>query len=83
MDRVKRLWRRVENVAKMRNCATKNSRTNSIKGGGGRECDNPPFGIRMVKTEDWSNTNLVVESRAIKIDREILKNEVVEELIVS
>ena len=54
---------------------------NSIKGGG--ECDNPPFGIRMIETEDWSNTNLVVESRAIKIDREILKNEVVEELIVS
>ena len=40
MDRVKRLWRRVENVVKMRNCATKNSRTNSIKGGGG-ECRNP------------------------------------------
>ena len=32
VDRVKRLWRRVENVAKMSNCATKNSRTNSIKG---------------------------------------------------
>ncbi|KAF3565321.1 hypothetical protein DY000_02014864 [Brassica cretica] len=44
-------------------------------------CDNPPFGIRMVETEDWSNINLVVESRAIKIDWEISKNEVVEELI--
>ncbi|WZZ27248.1 hypothetical protein YC2023_010649 [Brassica napus] len=29
----KDIWRRVENVAKMSNCATKNSRTNSIKGG--------------------------------------------------
>ena len=46
-------------------------------------CDNPPFEIRMVETEDWSNINLVVGSRAINIDREILKNEVVEELIVS
>ena len=33
--------------------------------------------------EDWSNINLVVESRAIRIDREVLKYEVVEELIVS
>ncbi|KAF2572418.1 hypothetical protein F2Q70_00003167 [Brassica cretica] len=48
-----------------------------------RRCDNPPFGIRMVETEDWSNINLVVESWAIKIDREISKNEVVEELIMS
>ena len=38
VDRVKRLWRRVENVVKMSNCATKNSRTNSIKGA---ECRNP------------------------------------------
>ena len=67
---------------KMSNCTTKNSRMNSIKGGGG-ECDNPPFGIRMVETEDWPNINLVVESRAINIDWEISKNEVVEELIVS
>ena len=49
----------------------------------GLHCDNPPFGIRMVKTEDWSNINLVVESQVIKIDREILKNEVVEKVIVS
>ncbi len=33
VDRVKRLWRRLENVVRMSNCATKNSRTNSIKGG--------------------------------------------------
>ena len=33
VDRVKRLWRRGENVVKTSNCATKNSRTNSIKGG--------------------------------------------------
>ena len=33
--------------------------------------------------EDWSSIYLVVESRAIRIDREILKNEVVEELILS
>ena len=33
VDRVKRLWRRVENVVMTSNCATKNSRTNSIKGG--------------------------------------------------
>ena len=32
VDRVKRLWRGVQNVVKMSNCATKNSRTNSIKG---------------------------------------------------
>ncbi|KAF3547052.1 hypothetical protein DY000_02008455 [Brassica cretica] len=37
----------------------------------------------MVETEDWSNINLVVESQAVKIDREISKNEVVEELIVA
>ncbi|KAF2578100.1 hypothetical protein F2Q68_00005239 [Brassica cretica] len=36
---------------------------------------------KMVETEDWSNINLVVESREIKIDRKISKNEVVEELI--
>ena len=36
----------------------------------------------MVETDDWSNINLVVESWAIKIDREIAKNEVVKELIV-
>ncbi|KAF3584504.1 hypothetical protein F2Q69_00027425 [Brassica cretica] len=35
----------------------------------------------MVETEDWPNINLVVESREVKIDREISKNEVVEELI--
>ncbi|KAF3514175.1 hypothetical protein F2Q69_00007750 [Brassica cretica] len=35
----------------------------------------------MVEREDWPNMNLVVESRAVKIDREISKNEVVEELI--
>ncbi|KAF3584502.1 hypothetical protein F2Q69_00027427 [Brassica cretica] len=35
----------------------------------------------MVETEDWLNINLVVESRAVKIDREISMNEVVEELI--
>ncbi|KAF3573792.1 hypothetical protein F2Q69_00059743 [Brassica cretica] len=35
----------------------------------------------MVETEDLPSINLVVESRAVKIDREILKNEVVEELI--
>ncbi|KAF3551105.1 hypothetical protein DY000_02008012 [Brassica cretica] len=35
----------------------------------------------MVETEDWSNINLVVESREIKIYRKISKNEVVEELI--
>ncbi|KAF2577594.1 hypothetical protein F2Q68_00005529 [Brassica cretica] len=35
----------------------------------------------MVETEDWPNINLVVESQAVKIDREISKNEVVEELI--
>ena len=34
VDRVKRLWRRLENVVKTSNFATKNSRTNSIKGGG-------------------------------------------------
>ena len=33
VDRVKRLWRQVENVGKTSNGATKNSRTNSIKGG--------------------------------------------------
>ena len=38
VDRVQRLWKRVENVVKTSNCATKNSRTNSIKGG---ECRNP------------------------------------------
>lgn len=32
--------------------------------------------------EDWSNINMVVESRAIKTDREILKYDVVKELIV-
>ncbi|KAF3530577.1 hypothetical protein DY000_02041981 [Brassica cretica] len=32
VDRVKRLWRGVQNVVKMSNCATKNSRTNSIQG---------------------------------------------------
>ena len=48
----------------------------------GYVCDNPPFGIKMVETDDWSNINLVVESWAIKIDREIAKNEVVKELIV-
>ncbi|KAF3514258.1 hypothetical protein F2Q69_00005854 [Brassica cretica] len=37
----------------------------------------------MVETEDWPNINLVVESRAVKIDREISKNEVVEELILT
>ncbi|KAF2545966.1 hypothetical protein F2Q70_00020460 [Brassica cretica] len=37
----------------------------------------------MVETEDWPNINLVVESREVKIDREISKNEVVEELIVA
>ncbi|KAF2551734.1 hypothetical protein F2Q68_00033697 [Brassica cretica] len=35
----------------------------------------------MAETEDWLNINLVVESRPVKIDREISKNEVVEELI--
>ena len=73
MDRVKRLWRRVENVAKMSNCATKNSRTNSIKGG---ECRNP-------LKKKWSSIFVVVESRAIRIDREVLKYEVGEEVIVS
>ncbi|KAF2592017.1 hypothetical protein F2Q70_00039169 [Brassica cretica] len=43
--------------------------------------NNSPFGIRIVETEDWPNINLVVESRAVKFDREISKNEVVEELI--
>ncbi|WZY99629.1 hypothetical protein YC2023_071958 [Brassica napus] len=33
VDRVKRLWRQVENVVKTSNYATKNSRMNSIKGG--------------------------------------------------
>ena len=69
----------MENVKKMNNCATK---TDSTKGGGG-ECDNPPFGITMAETEDWPNINLVVESRAVKIDRKISKNEMVKELIVS
>ena len=36
VDRVKRLWRRVANVVKTSNCATKNLRTNYIKGGGGK-----------------------------------------------
>ena len=35
------------------------------------------------KREDWSSINFVVESQAIRIDREMLKNEVVEEVIVS
>ena len=33
VDRVKRLWRQVENVVKTSNGTTKNSRTNSIKRG--------------------------------------------------
>ncbi|KAF3511371.1 hypothetical protein F2Q69_00006839 [Brassica cretica] len=37
-------------------------------------CSNPPEG----KIEDWSSINLVVESQAIKIDREVVKYEVVE-----
>ena len=37
----------------------------------------------MVETEDWPSINLVVESRTTKIDREISKNEAVEEVIVS
>ena len=58
-----------EKVVKLSNWTTKNSRTNSIKGGRGRgECDNPPFGVKMVETEDWSSIYLVVESRAIRID---------------
>lgn len=75
MDRVKRLWKRVENVVKTSNCATKNSRTNSIKGG---ECRNP-----LKKKKKWSSIFVVVESRAIWIDREVLKYEVGEEVIVS
>ncbi|KAF2580103.1 hypothetical protein F2Q68_00005240 [Brassica cretica] len=35
----------------------------------------------MAETEDWPSINLVVESRATKIDHEISKNEVVEEVI--
>ncbi|KAF3551104.1 hypothetical protein DY000_02008013 [Brassica cretica] len=35
----------------------------------------------MAETEDWPSINLVVELRATKIDREISKNEVVEEVI--
>ncbi|KAF3592091.1 hypothetical protein DY000_02020188 [Brassica cretica] len=49
-------------------------------------CDNPPFGIkwsRSIGREDWSRINLVVEPQAKKIDREISKNEVVEELNLS
>ena len=39
VDRAKRLWRRVENVVKTSNCTTKNSRTSSIKGGGGENVE--------------------------------------------
>ncbi|KAF2553289.1 hypothetical protein F2Q68_00035504 [Brassica cretica] len=45
VDRVKRLWRRVEDVVKTSNCETKNSRTSSIKGVAGR-------GRQL--TESWS-----------------------------
>ena len=34
VDKVKRLWRQVENVVKTNNGATKNSMMNSIRGGG-------------------------------------------------
>ncbi|KAF3528353.1 hypothetical protein DY000_02039476 [Brassica cretica] len=37
----------------------------------------------MVETEDWLSINLVVESRATEIDREISKNKVVEKVIRS
>ena len=48
---------------KLSNCATKNSRTNSIKGG---ECDNPPFGIKWSREQKSESRAELLGIKAIE-----------------
>ena len=45
--------------------------------------DHEKLDMIQKKMEDWSSIYLVVDSRAIRIDQEVLKYGVIEELIVS